>query len=107
MRSPRPRPKEALALGREPSRDEAPRVIAKGRGELAEQILAIARAHGIPIWEDGGLLELLSRLELGDEVPAELFHLVAEVFAFVCRVDERWQGKTMLSVQEKNSPPPC
>ncbi len=101
-----PRRKEALALGYEPSRDEAPRVLAKGAGELAERILAAARAHGIPVREDRSLLKLLSRLEPGDEIPPELFLVVAEVFAFIYRVEENWRGKTMLPAREKNSKPP-
>jgi flagellar biosynthesis protein len=64
----------------------APRVTAKGRGEVAERILALARAHRIPIREDAELAQLLARIELGDEVPRELYRAVAEVIAFAYRL---------------------
>ena len=64
----------------------APRVSAKGRGEVAERILSIAREHRIPIRQDGNLLQLLALVELGDEVPPELYRAVAEVLAFAYRL---------------------
>jgi flagellar biosynthesis protein len=64
----------------------APRVTAKGRGSVAEQILAVAEAHGIPLYEDPDLVTLLARLELGDEIPRELYLAVAEVIAFAYRL---------------------
>lgn len=67
----------------------APRVTAKGRGEVAERILAVAREHRIPIREDPGLAELLARVDLGDEVPQELYRAVAEVIAFAYRLAGR------------------
>ena len=60
----------------------APRVTARGRGEVAERILAIAREHQVPVREDRNLVQLLALVELGDEVPAELYRAVAEVIAF-------------------------
>lgn len=62
--------------------DGAPRVTAKGRGEIAEQILALAHEHGVPIHEDRALTALLASIELGDEIPAELYLAVAEVLRF-------------------------
>ena len=61
---------------------EAPRVTAKGTGELAEQIIALAKEHGIPLHEDAALITLLSKLDLGDEIPQPLYTAVAEVIAF-------------------------
>ena len=61
---------------------EAPRVTAKGTGELAEQIIAMAKEHGIPLHEDAALINLLSKLDLGDEIPQPLYVAVAEVIAF-------------------------
>jgi len=60
----------------------APRVTAKGEGELAQRILEIAEQCGIPLHEDPDLLLLLSRLELGDEIPRALYVAVAQVIAF-------------------------
>jgi flagellar biosynthesis protein len=64
----------------------APRVTARGRGEVAERILAIAREHQVPVREDRNLVQLLALVELGDEVPAELYRAVAEVIAFAYRL---------------------
>ena len=60
----------------------APRITAKGQAALAEQIVALAREHDIPLHEDTQLAALLSQLELGDEIPRELYVAVAEVLAF-------------------------
>ena len=60
----------------------APTVIAKGTGEVAKEILAIAEKHNIPLHEDPELIELLSRLDLGQEIPENLFRAVAQVIAF-------------------------
>jgi flagellar biosynthesis protein len=62
--------------------DNAPRVTAKGRGELAEAIIALAAEHGIPLHEDRQLTALLARIDLGDQIPQELYVAVAEVIAF-------------------------
>ena len=60
----------------------APRVVAKGRGEVAEHILAVAREHGVPLQPDAELAGLLAQLDLGAEVPRALYVAVAEVLAF-------------------------
>ena len=62
--------------------ENAPKVIAKGSGEIARQILAIAEKHKIPLREDSELLSLLSSLELGQEIPENLYLAVAQVIAF-------------------------
>ncbi len=62
--------------------ESAPQVTAKGSGELAEQIMAIARQHDIPLQENAELVQLLSQLELGDEIPQELYLAIAEIIAF-------------------------
>ena len=61
---------------------EAPQITAKGTGELAEKIIALAKEHGIPLHEDAALISLLSKLDLGDEIPQPLYTAVAEVIAF-------------------------
>jgi flagellar biosynthesis protein len=60
----------------------APRVTAKGKGYIAEEILAVAKEHNIPLHEDPNLVKLLSQLDLGDEIPRELYLAVAKVIAF-------------------------
>jgi flagellar biosynthesis protein len=78
----------AVALRYQPAQEGAPRVVAKGGGDLAERILALAREHGIPVREDGDLLGLLSACEVGDEVPLELYTAVAEVLVHLYRLNE-------------------
>ena len=73
----------AVALGYEPGKDLAPKVLAKGRGALAEKIMEVARAHGIPLQEDPILVELLAKVEIDQEIPSVLYQAVAEVLAFV------------------------
>ncbi len=61
---------------------EAPQITAKGSGKLAEEIIALAKEHGIPLQEDAALISLLCKLDLGDEIPQPLYIAVAEVIAF-------------------------
>jgi flagellar biosynthesis protein len=79
----------AVALRYDPPREDAPRVVAKGRGQIAEQILEIARAKGIAIREDRDLAALLETLELDVEIPLEAFVAVAEILAYVYRANGR------------------
>ncbi|HVO95158.1 MAG TPA: EscU/YscU/HrcU family type III secretion system export apparatus switch protein, partial [Terriglobales bacterium] len=62
---------------------------AKGRGYLADKILELARLHNIPIRQDKNLVQILSRLDLGDEIPPEVYRVVAEILAFIYRLSGR------------------
>jgi flagellar biosynthesis protein len=75
---------EAVALRYERG-SAAPRVVAKGAGRLAESIVALAAEHGVPIREDRDLVALLSAVELGDEIPPEMYAVVAELLAWLHR----------------------
>ena len=79
--------KTAVALQYEPS-DEAPKVIASGRGILAEKIIEKARESDVPVHRDDKLAETLSRLEIGDMIPPELYEVVAEILIFVDSMDK-------------------
>lgn len=79
----------AVALRYEHDKEDAPRVVAKGRGKVARQIIEIAEEHGVTIYEDDELVEVLSRLDLNQLIPPELYYAIAEVLAFVYRVDGR------------------
>ena len=82
MRQPRPRPpRSAIAL--EYDRVGAPRVTAKGKGEVAERIIAMAKAHDIAIEENPVLAEALAQVELEEQIPENLYRAVAEVLSFV------------------------
>lgn len=80
---------QAVALGYDPDADDAPRVLAAGQGRVAEQILAAARAHNIPIQEDATLAAALATVELDAVIPPELYAVVAEVLAYVYRMQKR------------------
>lgn len=73
-------PKQAVALHYD--QKNAPRIMAKGEGDIADAIIALAEEHGIPLHQDQELSALLSQLDLGDEIPRELYIAVAEVLAF-------------------------
>jgi flagellar biosynthesis protein len=83
------RPKRAAALRYEPAAGDAPKVVATGAGLVAEQIVEIARGQGIPVLEQPALAEALSRLELEQEIPPELFAAVAEVLVWAYRLEAR------------------
>jgi len=78
-----------LAVALHYDKTGAPRVVAKGRGSLGEKIIEIAKAHDIPIEENEVLAGALSNVELGDEIPAELYKAVAELLVFVRRLAGR------------------
>jgi flagellar biosynthesis protein len=64
----------------------APTLVAKGQGVIADKILASAQQHGVPIHQDPALVDALSRLNLGEQIPTELFSAVATVIAFIYRL---------------------
>jgi flagellar biosynthesis protein len=78
-----------LAVALHYDKTGAPRVVAKGRGTLGAKIIEVAKANDIPIEENEVLAGALSRIELGDEIPAELYKAVAEVLVFVLRLSGR------------------
>ena len=80
---------KAVALRYEKDEDRAPRVIAKGRGEIAKKIIEIAAAHNLPLYEDKNLIQILEAFDLEVEIPPELYRAVAEVLAFVYRLNGR------------------
>lgn len=81
------KPKQAIALEYDPD-DAAPRVIASGRGALAEKIIEKAKEENVPVHQDGKLADTLSRLEIGDMIPPELYEVVAEILVFVDAMDK-------------------
>ena len=83
--------KKVAALRYKPKEDKAPKVIAKGSGAIAEKILAIAKEHNIPLKDDPQLVEVLSALDLYQEIPPDLYKAVAEVLAFVYKVTKKVQ----------------
>ena len=82
---------KAVALKYDDKKNKAPGVIAKGRGEIAEKIIEVAKAHNVPLYEDKNLIQILEALELESEIPPELYRAVAEVLAFIYRLNSSAQ----------------
>ena len=80
---------EAASLKYDHGRDYAPQVTAAGKGYVAEKIVKTAKDAGVPIYRDEALAETLNRLQVGDMIPRELFEVVAEVLAYVIKIDRR------------------
>ena len=87
MAEQKPKVKQAVALEYNPSED-APRIIASGTGALAERIIEKAKEADVPVHQDAKLAATLSKLEIGDMIPPELYEVVAEVLIFVDAMDK-------------------
>ncbi|MBD3799133.1 EscU/YscU/HrcU family type III secretion system export apparatus switch protein [Sulfuricurvum sp.] len=78
--------KKAVALRYDQEKENAPRVVASGKGSSAENIIKIAELHNLPIRKDEDLVELLSKVEIDKEIPEKLYVAVAEVFKFIYNI---------------------
>ena len=85
--------KKAVALSYDAQKQNAPRMVAKGSGLLAERLIELAREYQIPIHQDADLTEILSRLDLNQEIPPETYLLVAEILAFIYRTNQEMPPK--------------
>lgn len=85
--------RKATALSYSPGKDRAPKVIASGKGVIAEKILEKAAEEKIPVIENPELAGQLSEISIGSEIPGELYEVVAEILAFVSRVDKKASKK--------------
>ena len=81
--------KKAVALGYNRHKDNAPKVLATGSGEVAKNIINLAKSHDIPIKEDADLIEVLSKVDLNEEVPPNLYKAVAEIFNFLYQMTNK------------------
>jgi flagellar biosynthesis protein len=86
------KPTRAVALRYDRAKDGAPRVVAKGQGTVADNIIAVAREHGVPLHEDPNLAATLNALDLETEIPPQLYRAVAEVLIFIYRLNGRLNG---------------
>jgi len=84
---------KAVAILYDSQKSSSPKVIASGKGEVAKKIIEKAKEAGVHIQEDANLVELLSKIDLGDEIPTELYQTVAEVLAFVYQVNKKFKEK--------------
>lgn len=92
--------KQAIALEYDPE-DAAPKVVASGRGALADKILERAKEENIPVHQDAKLADTLSKLDIGEMIPPELYEVVAEVLVFVDAMDKI---KAKMDDYKKNHP---
>lgn len=84
----------AVALSYDHLPGSAPKVVASGQGEVAQKIIALAHEAGIEIVQDADLLEVLAKVPVGQEIPAELFQVVAEILAFVYRANQDYAARS-------------
>ena len=80
---------KAVALKYETEKDSAPRVVAKGADIIAEKIIETAKAHNVPLYEDINLVQVLEALDIDTEIPPELYRAIAEVLAFIYRLNAK------------------
>lgn len=80
---------KAVALGYNALKDEAPRVLASGKNQIAEKIIAIAKQNGIPIRDDPVLTAALMEIDLNQTIPPELYRVVAEVLSYIYRIQHK------------------
>lgn len=81
--------KKAVALGYDRNKDGAPRVLASGKANMAEHIIDLAKSYNIPIKEDPDLVEILSKVEINEEIPPNLYKAIAEIFSFLYSVTKK------------------
>ena len=79
--------KSAIALKYDSVKDESPRVTAKGSGLMAEKIIQTAKENDVPIREDADLIEVLSQVDIDQEIPPSIYNVVAELLAFVYQMN--------------------
>jgi flagellar biosynthesis protein len=82
----------AAALKYDDQKDVAPKVTAKGHGTVAEKIIALAKKNNIPIKNDPALVQILSKLDIDEPIPVELYKAVAEILAFVYMANDRYRN---------------
>jgi flagellar biosynthesis protein len=84
--------KSAVALKYHTKQDAAPKVTAKGEGLIAERIIELAKENQVPIKEDPDLVQILSQVDINKEVPPSVYKVVAELLAFVYKLNNKYQG---------------
>lgn len=94
-KSPEKSTAKAIAIVYNEKDSAAPKVVAAGKGIIAEKIIATAKEAGIHIQEDADLVELLSKIPIDNEIPTELYQTVAEVLAFVYQMNEKFKEKML------------
>lgn len=81
--------KQAAALSYEPGKDNAPKVVAKGKGYIAEKIINLARENNIPLYQDEWAADILCNHPIDSEIPEILYQAIAEIYAFILQVESQ------------------
>ena len=90
---PKGQEQRAVAIKYDVKKDRAPRVTAKGRSLVADRILAEAKKNGVPVYQNKSLVNMLMALEIDREIPPELYRTIAEILAYVYRIDKKMGGR--------------
>ena len=90
-KNPSRRTKSAVSLRYDSHKNTAPKVTAKGKGQVAENIIALAHEHNIPVQQDPDLIEVLSQVDVDQEIPPAVYQVVAELLAFVYKMNNDYQ----------------
>lgn len=98
------RSRQALAVQYDIDKDAAPKIVAAGKGVMADEILRLAEENRVPLFEDPTLADLLGKLSINKEIPKVLFPLVAEVLAFVYQLDRMAKKRQSLRKHYKKQP---
>jgi flagellar biosynthesis protein len=85
------RAKSAVSLRYDSRASNAPKVTAKGKGQVAENIIALAHEHNIPVQQDPDLIEVLSQVDVDQEIPPAVYQVVAELLAFVYQMNNDYK----------------
>jgi len=85
------RTRSAVSLRYDSQKNTAPKVTAKGKGQVAENIIALAHEHDIPVQQDPDLIEVLSQVDVDQEIPPAVYQVVAELLAFVYKMNKDYQ----------------
>lgn len=85
----------AAAIKYDNRKDAAPKIVAKGRGAIAEKIIELAKINSIPIKSDPALVQILSKLDIDEQIPVELYKAVAEILAFVYAANNRYRDASV------------
>lgn len=83
------KPKQAIALHYNNDETAAPKVVAKGAGFIADKIVTAAKQNAVPVYQNKTLTGMLMAVDIDREIPPELYQAVAEILAYVYRVDQR------------------
>ncbi len=95
--------RQAAALRYDSENNAAPVVVAVGQGHVADRIVEKAEEHNVPIVEDNNLALMLAKLSVGDQIPRELYTVVAQMLVFISRMDASYAQRTTLEDIMRNT----